>query len=228
MAEAENAARPKRKNPTTDAILVLDAMERLNMNQSQLAAALGYSSGGAVSGWIKCGQMPLVAARALEALYAQAIKPPGQNIPPANQVQQAQRYAALVPGQAPKPTTAIGGGRTIEFKGYGNPGATPPEEDADMDAHQATVFLANMGVAVGAKTLRNARQRGNGPAFRKVYNRAIYKRSDLIAWAKTPRPRAECQLPGRPKPDTITEVKSIPAPEQTVTIGGKTYRLVQQ
>lgn len=100
---------------TVDAILALEALERLGMNRGQLGRALGYRSGNAVSNWIASGKMPATAARALEAVYAQRLKPPGNAIPAANTDQPARvirlsHDAEEQPAPLAKPPVTWGGG----------------------------------------------------------------------------------------------------------------------
>lgn len=52
-----------------------------------------------------------------------------------------------------------------------------------LDRHAASNLLADHGVPCASATLATLATRGGGPPFRKFGNRALYRRSELLAWA---------------------------------------------
>ena len=76
-----------------------------------------------------------------------------------------------------------------------NPGST------FLDRHGASALLAELGIPCAAATLATLATRGGGPPFVKFGPRALYRRSDLVAWAQsklTPARRSTSEADARP------------------------------
>jgi hypothetical protein len=59
-----------------------------------------------------------------------------------------------------------------------NPGST------FLDRHGASALLGELGIPCAAATLATLATRGGGPLFVKFGSRALYRRDDLVEWAR--------------------------------------------
>lgn len=56
-------------------------------------------------------------------------------------------------------------------------------DDRYLDRREAAEYLTDLGLRVSAGTLQKWVSTGGGPIYRRWGHRAVYRRSDLDAWA---------------------------------------------
>lgn len=66
-----------------------------------------------------------------------------------------------------------------------------PDPDAEFDPRGAVAFLIGLGHHLSPQSLAGMRNRGTGPKWHKNGGRVVYKKTALVKWGSSHRPRAQ-------------------------------------